>query len=709
MTLKRNIPTILYTVLFLSITGFGLFQMINLTVSTAQSKYLVSGVLVFGLILYLLIAFFAKEADILRVVQKKSVLFLVFELLLVVVCCGLLLYIYGKQHGMFFSVTFSLLLFGTYVVARLCGGRLCGFLSIVTGFYLFLTLVSSDMLQVESAVDTLCFLVPFILFLAIQRVLIPTVGENAFLVVASYLILSFLFSLAISLNPLVFILLAGCVVSLLFSAPEKDTCSKFGKGFFCAAYLILFTAVLLFCIHIFIPNILQFSTYALDGALPLEWNMNTLHYVLGKYTRPITYLYLPFSLGIFPTIMLFFAFLAGYYTIRNKTSYMGPALLSFVAMFAYYILFCEGGSQFYYLTYLLPFFAAYGISNTLVSDNEKQVTSEQSVPDELPLEELLQEEEPTGKETSIPDKSEDIQSTEQKSEKKVEIAPIPVNNVIPEWTISEEFLEEHPKEDSHAEEENILEEDSSEDIGEQSVLKEPSKDSGDLEQLITREQDETMSDDILSPKQEEVLDQLEFSPEQDEISDNDIEQFISEAAQADVDSIVDLSFVDSSDETSLETDETQLHDLLDRLDMAEPIKRMNESAQEDMADVIEREEEQVELSEALPLKPSKSTLPKYKRPDFDFEIEPVNIPLDDQYSNISEYDEVPTIHDLEKQWKSDSKPVIETIATEVEEFAEDNPSKMKPTEMETHNTIHSEEIVRKNGIGKRSYHKITIR
>ena len=29
--------------------------------------------------------------------------------------------------------------------------------------------------------------------------------------------------------------------------------------------------------------------------------------------------------------------------------------------------------------------------------------------------------------------------------------------------------------------------------------------------------------------------------------------------------------------------------------MAEPIKRMNESAQEDMADVIERDEEKVEL------------------------------------------------------------------------------------------------------------------
>ena len=171
----------------------------------------------------------------------------------------------------------------------------------------------------------------------------------------------------------------------------------------------------------------------------------------------------------------------------------------------------------------------------------------------------------------------------------------------------------------------------------------------------------------------------------------------------------------------VQTEEEQLNHLLDRLDMAEPIKRMNESAQEDMADVIERDEEKVELSEALPLKPSKSTLPKYQKPKFDFDIQPVSIPLDDQYSNISEYDEVPTIHDLENQWKDDSKPIIETVATSMEEApqtfntleASDTPEAVDftvpPEEIEPEQEVHSEEIVRKNGIGKRSYHKITIR
>ena len=75
---------------------------------------------------------------------------------------------------------------------------------------------------------------------------------------------------------------------------------------------------------------------------------------------------------------------------------------------------------------------------------------------------------------------------------------------------------------------------------------------------------------------------------------------------------------------------------------------------------------------------------------------------------------MPTIHDLENQCKSDSMPIIETVSTKVEEDeAVEQPSAEpldEPLEknMENH-PIHSEEIVRKNGIGKRSYHKITIR
>lgn len=54
------------------------------------------------------------------------------------------------------------------------------------------------------------------------------------------------------------------------------------------------------------------------------------------------------------------------------------------------------------------------------------------------------------------------------------------------------------------------------------------------------------------------------------------------------------------DPEETEEDENKLNDLLNRLDISENIRRMSESAQEDIADVIERKEEQLELSSAIP-------------------------------------------------------------------------------------------------------------
>ena len=225
----------------------------------------------------------------------------------------------------------------------------------------------------------------------------------------------------------------------------------------------------------------------------------------------------------------------------------------------------------------------------------------------------------------------------------------------------------------------------------------------------------TMPEEFIE-KQMEIEEEPEpEKTEQLQEPEQTLDSILEEEPETPSDALVENTYL------SAQTEEEQLSNLLNRLDMAEPIKRMNESAQEDMADVIERDEEKVELSEALPLKPSKSTLPKYQKPKFDFDIQPVSIPLDDQYSNISEYDEVPTIHDLENQWKDDSKPIIETVATSMEEApqtfntleASDTPEAVDftvpPEEIEPEQEVHSEEIVRKNGIGKRSYHKITIR
>ena len=349
-------------------------------------------------------------------------------------------------------------------------------------------------------------------------------------------------------------------------------------------------------------------------------------------------------------LFFFFAVLAGYYAIRNRFSYIGPILITFFAAVCYYILCSEHTNIFYCITCFLPILPGYGFSNILLPEEILPETEKNET-------EMLEPENAETQDLETKNLETATKSEEPKREEKTEPIPEP-KEALP-----------HKEE---KEKENL-------------ILK-------TLGKMKDKIPEWTMPEEFIEKQME-----------------------IEEEPETPSDALVENTYL------SAQTEEEQLSNLLNRLDMAEPIKRMNESAQEDMADVIERDEEKVELSEALPLKPSKSTLPKYQKPKFDFDIQPVSIPLDDQYSNISEYDEVPTIHDLENQWKDDSKPIIETVATSMEEApqtfntleASDTPEAVDftvpPEEIEPEQEVHSEEIVRKNGIGKRSYHKITIR
>lgn len=846
MELKRNLLTVLYTIAFLFVTGFGLFQMTNLIVSTVPNKYVVTSIIILGLIIYLIVAFFVKEADALRFMQKASVLMILLECMIVLGCGGLFFYLQWMNQGMDSAVIYTLLLVSMYLSARFCGGRICGILCAILAFYMLITLSSTDLMTTGSAIDMLCFLLPFAVFTGFQRILIPFLKNSGFLLVASYLVLGFIFSLAIAINPLVCALLFGCVFSLIFASSGQKEKSVLARGVISALFLFVFTIGLLFCIYWMVPDIFESQNWKMDQNLPLTFRFETVSYVINKYTRPIIYLHLQYSYGILPILLFFFTFLAGYYTIRKKASYMGPLILSLVSLFAYYIVFSEGGSQFYSLYYLLLVFAVYGLSNTLLfdrppvtenvveeeleeeSEEEPGKVMEEGLGDKLeigpdkewnvepekewniePEKEWKVESEKEGKviqkeeyeekglefESPVVNELEEEPGSEQldmewaapepkmsKTENVKSVIPtVSKNGEIPEWTMPEEFVQKSSEADelvSHGEE--VLREPVVQDVStapeiedtldlDEFVAEEPEL---ELVQSSQSEPDLFQEEELISARQEEPADDLMLdSPETGEETDqidmplhdgsNDIEQFASVGTTDSDDSMLYFSENESDEaaligeireETEEETDanteemetveevskeikeevveevveeskeevveevaeEEQLNDLLDRLDMSEPIKRMNESAREDIADVIEREEEQVELSEALPLKPSKSALPKYKKPNFDFEIEPISIPLDDQYSTISEYDEVPTVHDLENQWKNDTKPVIETVATKVEEIQDEQRVGLEtdsaPVQESRHEEkLHSEQIVRKSGIGKRSYHKITIR
>jgi membrane protein len=650
-----------------------MFEIINLVMTNSQNRYFLVGGVVFGVLLFLIAAYFIKQKKWLIIAENSRPISIILETIIVVlVGVGLFLW-QNLVYGWKTAATSLVLTLCIYAIGRLCSGRICGIISFASSIYLVIYLNQAQYLQEQMTLNMFSFLIPYLCFLIWLKA--SRFGEktSVFSCVFGALFLGVVFAFAVRINPLVTVLFLGCFLALFFAGQKNPNPSIFSKGSLCAVYFLVFTAGILAVLFFFEKTIVTNITFVKDASLPLDGWRTMVDYILLKYAKPLFYFFAPFSNGVFVLLFFFFSVLAGYYAIRNRFSFIGPVLITFFAAVCYYILCSEHTNIFYCITCFLPILTGYGFSNILLPEeilpetekNETEMLEPENAETEdletKNLETATKSEEPKREEKPepVPEPKEALPHKEAKEKENLILKTLgKMKDEIPEWTMPEEFIEKQME----------IEEEPEPEKTEQLQEPEQTRDS------VLEEEPETPSD-----------------------------------------ALVENTYL------SAQTEEEQLSNLLNRLDMAEPIKRMNESAQEDMADVIERDEEKVELSEALPLKPSKSTLPKYQKPKFDFDIQPVSIPLDDQYSNISEYDEVPTIHDLENQWKDDSKPIIETVATSMEEApqtfntfeASDTPEAVDftvpPEEIEPEQEVHSEEIVRKNGIGKRSYHKITIR
>ena len=677
MLLKRNVFRIVCALFYLPVALLSMFEIINLVMTNSQNRYFLVGGVVFGVLLFLIAAYFIKQKKWLIIAENSHPISIILEMIIVVlVGVGLFLW-QNLVYGWKTAATSLVLTLCIYAIGRLCSGRICGIISFASSIYLVIYLNQAQYLQEQMTLNMFSFLIPYLCFLIWLKALRFGEKTSVFSCVFGALFLGVVFAFAVRINPLVTVLFLGCFLALFFAGQKNPNPSIFSKGSLCAVYFLVFTAGILAVLFFFEKTIVTNITFVKDASLPLDGWRTMVDYILLKYAKPLFYFFAPFSNGVFVLLFFFFSVLAGYYAIRNRFSFIGPVLITFFAAVCYYILCSEHTNIFYCITCFLPILTGYGFSNILLPEeilpetekNETEMLEPENAETEdletKNLETATKSEEPKREEKPepVPEPKEALPHKEAKEKENLILKTLgKTKDEIPEWTMPEEFIEKQIE----------IEEESAPELETESILEVPSEpeDMGTLE----IEQKETPSD-----------------------------------------ALVENTYL------SAQTEEEQLSNLLNRLDMAEPIKRMNESAQEDMADVIERDEEKVELSEALPLKPSKSTLPKYQKPKFDFDIQPVSIPLDDQYSNISEYDEVPTIHDLENQWKDDSKPIIETVATSMEEApqtfntfeASDTPEAVDftvpPEEIEPEQEVHSEEIVRKNGIGKRSYHKITIR
>ena len=650
MLLKRNVFRVVCALFYLPVALLSMFEIINLVMTNSQNRYFLVGGVVFGVLLFLIAAYFIKQKKWLIIAENSRPISIILETIIVVlVGVGLFLW-QNLVYGWKTAATSLVLTLCIYAIGRLCSGRICGIISFASSIYLVIYLNQAQYLPEQMTLNMFSFLIPYLCFLIWLKALRFGEKTSVFSCVFGALFLGVVFAFAVRINPLVTVLFLGCFLALFFAGQKNPNPSIFSKGSLCAVYFLVFTAGILAVLFFFEKTIVTNITFVKDASLPLDGWRTMVDYILLKYAKPLFYFFAPFSNGVFVMLFFFFSVFAGYYAIRNRFSYIGPVLITFFAAVCYYILCSEHTNIFYCITCFLPILTGYGFSNILLPEeilpetekNEAEMLEPENAETQdletKNLETATKSEEPKREEKPepVPEPKEALPHKEAKEKENLILKTLgKMKDKIPEWTMPEEFIEK---------------------------------------QMEIEEEPETPSD-----------------------------------------ALVENTYL------SAQTEEEQLSNLLNRLDMAEPIKRMNESAQEDMADVIERDEEKVELSEALPLKPSKSTLPKYQKPKFDFDIQPVSIPLDDQYSNISEYDEVPTIHDLENQWKDDSKPIIETVATSMEEApqtfntleASDTPEAVDftvpPEEIEPEQEVHSEEIVRKNGIGKRSYHKITIR
>ena len=673
MLLKRNVFRIVCALFYLPVALLSMFEIINLVMTNSQNRYFLVGGVVFGVLLFLIAAYFIKQKKWLIIAENSRPISIILETIIVVlVGVGLFLW-QNLVYGWKTAATSLVLTLCIYAIGRLCSGRICGIISFASSIYLVIYLNQAQYLQEQMTLNMFSFLIPYLCFLIWLKALRFGEKTSVFSCVFGALFLGVVFAFAVRINPLVTVLFLGCFLALFFAGQKNPNPSIFSKGSLCAVYFLVFTAGILAVLFFFEKTIVTNITFVKDASLPLDGWRTMVDYILLKYAKPLFYFFAPFSNGVFVLLFFFFSVLAGYYAIRNRFSFIGPVLITFFAAVCYYILCSEHTNIFYCITCFLPILTGYGFSNILLPEeilpetekNETEMLEPENAETEdletKNLETATKSEEPKREEKPepVPEPKEALPHKEAKEKENLILKTLgKMKDEIPEWTMPEEFIEKQME----------IEEEPEPEKTEQLQEPEQTRDS------VLEEEPETPSD-----------------------------------------ALVENTYL------SAQTEEEQLSNLLNRLDMAEPIKRMNESAQEDMADVIERDEEKVELSEALPLKPSKSPLPKYQKPKFDFDIQPVSIPLDDQYSNISEYDEVPTIHDLENQWKDDSKPIIETVATSMEEApqtfntfeASDTPEAVDftvpPEEIEPEQEVHSEEIVRKNGIGKRSYHKITIR
>ena len=625
MIFKRNVWTVFYSVLYLIVFGLGFYEIFQLAVNASSIPVIYVGLFVVGIVSYLVFAYWIRRKRWLDFLQENRLILWIIELCLLVICTGAVYYFNSGQEtirGLLALVMLTLI----YGCARLLAGRIGGMGALVMGFFFVISLTQYSFDR-QQYLDVICFLVPYFCFLFVTKVVCRIFYKNNFKLLFSYGVLAVVFAVFISLNVMVSALLLGCMCSLLFGTAIKKDGSIMNDGKIAVLFVLLFTAIMLIVIKVFEPALCTVPGTAPDSQYDEIWNMEGLtDYLISKYTRAVRFVYRPFQTTQFPLVMVFLGWLSGFRCIRKKYSSIGPFCLTYLFLLVYYMIFNEIGTHFYYMTYFLPIFAAYGLNSTLVAAEDMQELTINVKPgSEKPVEtKSIQE-------NSGDDKTmRRFRASGRKKEKS--------ESAIPEWSLmpgNEELVKESQEKNEEtvsAEAGDTLIPDSvlPTALEEEAEPKQTESFSFDYSNFDSDDNNSVLGGNLSAASQEQDAFLQEESSIPSLMSDEGMMEF--ESAQEEV------------SESVTPAEDEQLGSFLDRLDISENIRRMNESAREDMADVIERDDMTNDLSEAIPAE------------EFHFETvepeEPEDLVLEEEPEEM----ETPALEDMPEEVET---PVLE--------------------------------------------------
>ncbi|MBO5460988.1 MAG: hypothetical protein J5983_04240, partial [Ruminococcus sp.] len=642
------------------ITGFGIWAMTKLLMEDSEAWMPLSIGLFVGLVLFAVIAFFVKKTLSDKIQQNKIGLWCVEGILLLLALGAAVWFNLGQ--GLEYIVLFAMMILLSYGCARLMGGRLCGITALGADFF-FLYFFSQASFAQQEYVDVISFLLPYFGFLLVTKNICRYCSKSSLLILTSYAVLAVVFACAIAKNPLVVILLFACVWAMLLSKPIREESSVLLEGKYALTFLLLFTAIAYMMIKIVSPGLCVAMEFNLDSQFAQfsQWN-EVLGYLYNKYSIAMKPLYWPFDLGLYPIVLMYLTILCGYRIIRKKYSSIAPLCMAYVMLFGYYICCQEPGTHFYYLTYLLSVYAAYAFSSMLVADVDEMAEVVQEDKEEHPKEKLIVPVQPDVAEEIKRDEEsknrddEEMSIFNKKNKKNVEIEepavewnldtveplektenldkqeeefvdfvnhfdddtpalqPDPIPVVETEQTEPTETFDYYSfgrESDSGMLDVPVMENDYADDMSDLNLssgfldLRETEKiQSGGM---VSLEEEPVVEEDPVAEEEpiaeEDPVAEEEPVAEEDPVAEEEPEMKVEEENE-EKEVLEDVEVALEEVAPTLLSDETvkdkELESLLERLDISENIRRMNEIARCDIADVIERDVQREELVEAIP-------------------------------------------------------------------------------------------------------------